>query len=56
LYDVLGQKVATLFEGRAEVGRAYSVTVDGRSLASGVYVYVLDHEGRRDVKRLMLLR
>ncbi|MDP4191181.1 MAG: S8 family serine peptidase [Bacteroidota bacterium] len=36
LYNVLGVKISTLFEGSREKGQ-YSFTLDGSSLASGIY-------------------
>lgn len=56
LYSTLGQEVATLFEGLAEAGQYYRVTLDGRRLASGVYLYRLVSADQRDVKRLVLMK
>ncbi|HYE95754.1 MAG TPA: T9SS type A sorting domain-containing protein [Rubricoccaceae bacterium] len=39
LYDALGRRVATLFEGTLEGGAAQRLTIDGRGLPSGVYHY-----------------
>ena len=56
VYDILGRHVTTLFEGVAESGQMYRITFEGKHLASGVYHYVLQSEGRRDVRRMILLR
>jgi hypothetical protein len=40
VYDLLGQEVATLFEGVRQPGN-YEATFDGSRLASGVYLYRL---------------
>jgi hypothetical protein len=48
--------VTTLFDGVAESGQVYRLLFEGKGLASGVYHYVLQSEGRRDVRRMILLR
>ena len=56
LFDVIGRHVNTLFEGRADPGRNYSVEFDGRDVASGVYFYALTSGGQRAVRRMVILR
>jgi hypothetical protein len=56
LYNVLGQKVATLFSDVAEAGRYYRVKVDGTTLASGMYIYRLQSGNRTDLKKMLLLK
>ena len=56
IYSIIGQEVATLFDGTAEAGRFYSVTLNGRSLASGVYIYRLISGNKTDIKRLVLVK
>jgi hypothetical protein len=56
LFNLLGQRVATLFDGVAEPGRMHTVKFDGGHLPSGTYFYRLQSEGKSDVKRLMLLK
>jgi hypothetical protein len=61
LYNLTGQKVATLVEGVREAG-TYTVRWDGRDaqgrmLASGVYLYRLQtDQGRVETRKLVLLR
>jgi hypothetical protein len=56
IYDVVGQEVATLFEGVAEAGRYYAVPFNASNVASGVYFYRLVTEQKTDVRRMMLVR
>ncbi|MFH1736159.1 MAG: T9SS type A sorting domain-containing protein, partial [bacterium] len=44
VYDISGQKVATLIDGFLDAGY-HQVTLDGSGLASGVYVYRLEVSG-----------
>jgi hypothetical protein len=61
LYNLTGQKVATLVEGTREAG-TYTVRWDGRdaqgrALASGVYLYRLrTDKGQVETRKLVLLR
>lgn len=56
VYNVLGQKVATLFDEIAEAGQYYKVRLNGTSLASGMYIYRLQSGTRTDVKKMLLLK
>ena len=56
LYDALGRRVATLYEGYAEAGRRESVRVDGSGLPSGTYTVVLEGETVRGTTRVVLIR
>jgi hypothetical protein len=60
VYNLLGQEVATLFQGEQQAG-FYQVTWEVRGVASGVYVYRLDaveerSKGSRAMKPTILLR
>ncbi len=61
VFNLAGQKVATLVEGERAAGR-YRVRWDGRDgagrpLASGVYLYRLARQGRAvETEKLVLLR
>jgi len=56
VYDLLGRSVATLFDEVAHAGRVYTMKFDASDVASGVYLYALTSGGRRDVKRLMVVK
>lgn len=53
VYNLLGQEVATLFEGIRQPGN-YEATFDGSGLASGVYIYRLSANDFLEVKKLVL--
>ena len=53
VYNLLGQEVATLFEGIRQPGN-YEATFDGSGLASGVYIYRLSANDFVEVKKLVL--
>jgi hypothetical protein len=56
IYNMLGQKVATLFDDVAEPGYFYNVKFDGKNMSSGVYFYRLQSGKKTDLKKLLLLR
>ncbi len=45
IYDVLGRKVATIYEGPIQSG-GFPIQFDGHGLSPGVYAYNLEYEGR----------
>jgi hypothetical protein len=55
VYNVLGQKVATLVDTRMSAGQQ-SVVFDASRLASGVYFYHIDAGSFNSVKKMMLLK
>jgi endo-1,4-beta-xylanase len=55
VYNVLGEKVATLFAGEERPGN-YTATFNGNSLPSGVYFYRLTAGSFSAVKKLMLIK
>jgi glucose/arabinose dehydrogenase len=60
IYNLAGQKVATLVEGVRQAG-VYTVYWDGRDvqqheLASGLYVYRLRVKEKTEIRKLLLLR
>jgi hypothetical protein len=56
LFNVAGQKVATLFDDVADAGHYYSVRLDGAGLASGLYLYRLTSGAKTELKKMMLLK
>jgi hypothetical protein len=56
VYNVLGQEVATLFDGNAEAGRINSTRFDAANLPSGLYFYTLKSAGASETKRMLLMK
>ena len=56
VYNVLGRRVATLFDGIAEPGRIYRASLDAGGLASGQYIGILEFNGRREQIRMLALK
>jgi hypothetical protein len=56
MFDILGQKVKTLFNENAEPGRFYNLRVDGANIASGVYFYRLQSGAKLDTRKMVLLK
>ncbi len=55
IYNILGQKIATLFDGEIAPG-IHTVTFDASRLASGVYIYQLRGENVDIVKKMILTK
>jgi hypothetical protein len=55
IYNVLGEQLSTLVDGRMSSGR-HTVVFNGASFASGVYLYKLTTNGFSDTKKLVLLK
>ena len=56
VYNLIGQEVATLFEGTAVGGQITNVTFDASHLTSGTYIYQLKSAERTEVKRMTLVK
>jgi hypothetical protein len=56
LYNALGQRVAALFDGLAQKGRAYSVHLEASRFATGVYFYTLQSGSQMITRKLMLMK
>jgi hypothetical protein len=55
LYNLLGQEVATLFEGIRQPGN-YETVLNGRGLSSGMYLCRLSANNFSEMKKLILLK
>jgi hypothetical protein len=55
VYNVLGQKVATLVSGNVAAGR-HDVKFDASTVSSGMYFYRLESGNLSSVKKMMLLK
>ena len=55
VYDIVGQKVATLAAGEMSAGR-HEVSWNGASVAAGVYFYRLSFEGTTRTNRMAVVR
>jgi hypothetical protein len=56
VYNVLGNVVATLFDGMAQTGTLYNVAFDGTALANGAYFYRLVSGDRVSLKKMVLVK
>ncbi len=56
IFNLLGQKVATLFDDVVEAGFYETVRFNATNLASGIYFYRLQSGQKSDLKKLMLIR
>jgi hypothetical protein len=56
IFNLLGQKVVTLYDGIAETGTYYTVKFEAINLTSGIYFYKLQSEQKTDIKKLLLLK
>jgi len=51
-----GNKILTLFEGKAEKGQTYRVSMDGSSMAEGIYLYRIINGNQSITKKIVLIR
>ena len=56
VYDLQGQKVATLVQGESREAGRYAVDFDGAGMASGIYLYRLKAGSFRQVKKMTLIK
>jgi hypothetical protein len=61
IFNLKGQKIATLFSGEVEADTYYETVWSGRDdngkeVASGVYLYRLNSSGKNETKRMMLIK
>lgn len=55
VYNVMGQKVATVADGFYEAGQ-HSIKWDGSAVASGVYFDRLETDAQTETKKMLLLK
>jgi Secretion system C-terminal sorting domain/Starch binding domain len=55
VYNILGQEVATIFQGFQNAGK-YTATFDGANLASGIYFYSLHADNFNMTKKMILMK
>ena len=55
VYNILGEKVATLAHGRHEPGR-YNVNWDASGMASGMYFYIIRSAKFTATRKLLLMK
>jgi hypothetical protein len=56
IYNILGQRIVTLFNGEARSGVVNRVVFNASSLASGVYFARLESGNQVMMRRLMLVK
>ena len=56
VYNILGQKVATLVDGVVRGKEVQTVSFDGSALASGVYYYRLQSGQNVETKKMVLIK
>jgi pectin methylesterase-like acyl-CoA thioesterase len=56
IYNTLGQEVTQLFSGMAMPSQLYTVEFRSQSLSSGMYFSVLESNGQRKTKKMLLLQ
>jgi len=56
VYDLLGRKAATLFEGRPTPGESMRLQLDASELSSGQYIIRLRADGRTETQRMTVVR
>ena len=56
VFNVLGQEIATLFDGEAAVGVIHQVQFNASNLSSGVYFSRLEFDGNVQMRKMLLLK
>jgi hypothetical protein len=56
VYNVLGQAVATIFDGEAISGRIYEVDFSGVGHSSGLYFVRLESSGKSQIHKMILTK
>jgi hypothetical protein len=56
IYNVIGQKVATLVNGMVKAGYLNTVQFDASQVSSGIYYAQLTHDGQQLLHKMMLVK
>ena len=56
VYNQLGQRIATLFDGPSTAGQLHTLTLNGEAMASGLYICRLVTNGKTEILRLTIAR
>jgi photosystem II stability/assembly factor-like uncharacterized protein len=56
VYNVLGQEIATVFEGNVDGGKVYTTPFDASAFSSGIYFYRLHAGSFVETKKMLLVR
>jgi hypothetical protein len=56
VYNLLGQEVATVFEGTAEAEKINTARFDASNFPSGMYFYTLRSAGKAEIKRMIVMK
>jgi hypothetical protein len=56
VYNTLGQQVAVLFNNDVEAGKIYRATFDASSLSSGMYFSILEFNGQKMTRKMLLVK
>ncbi|GAA4003930.1 hypothetical protein GCM10022408_14500 [Hymenobacter fastidiosus] len=56
IYNAQGVLVKTLYDGLAEGGRNYTLSLNGQNLSAGMYFCQLSAHGKLDMRRIILTR
>jgi hypothetical protein len=56
VFNVLGQEVATLFDGTAEAGKLYQARFDASRMSSGMYFVQLQSNGQSKMQKMVFLK
>jgi hypothetical protein len=56
IFNILGQRLATLFEGNAIAGKVYKLEFNAMALSSGLYFARLESNGKYQVRKLVFMK
>ncbi len=56
VFNMLGQEVATLYEGNAEAGKIYQSEFNASALPTGVYVSRLEFAGQSVMRKMLFVK